>query len=316
MREALASIEAQSYRPIEVIIVDDGSEDETAEVIAAFRPTDLAVHSIRLGGVGVSAARNAALDEANGDYVSFLDADDLLEPSALRRLVGRLHAADADMAVGRSVNFERPNAVWQAPVPPMALTFAEPSAGNLILHRPVPSAFVMRRSGVRFRPDLDVSEWLDFFLSFVATGPRVAFLDALVTGMRQHGTPHRASNAHDHFEPSHRLEIVKNWLVAFRRCPGVSADARVALEILAFRLALDQFRRYGDADPVLFEVDLASICARDLAPRSWRLLRRIRLTTGLPLLLAHERTKSAAQGIGHACRSFFGGAALTGEKKG
>src|SRR5262245_61687564 len=64
----------QGYQPVEVVVVDDGSTDDTPAVIGAFGE---AIRCIRLERCGVSAARNAGLCASRGSYVVFLDADDL-----------------------------------------------------------------------------------------------------------------------------------------------------------------------------------------------------------------------------------------------
>ncbi|HRW64687.1 MAG TPA: glycosyltransferase family A protein [Candidatus Competibacter sp.] len=81
MREAVASVLAQTYRPIEIIIVDDGSTDETgrvAEALAMENPDVIRVLHIANGGPGV--AREAGRQLVRGEFVQYLDSDDLLLP--------------------------------------------------------------------------------------------------------------------------------------------------------------------------------------------------------------------------------------------
>jgi glycosyltransferase involved in cell wall biosynthesis len=80
---ALESVIAQSYRPIEVIVVDDGSTDETPELVKAFSE----VRYIRQANRGPSAARNRAIGSAHGEFVAFLDLDDLWTPEKLSEQV-------------------------------------------------------------------------------------------------------------------------------------------------------------------------------------------------------------------------------------
>ena len=77
--EAIRSVLAQSYCNIEVIVVDDGSLDHTAEVGAQYP----SIHYLRQFNQGLSAARNAGLNQSRGDYLVFLDADDRLLPRAV-----------------------------------------------------------------------------------------------------------------------------------------------------------------------------------------------------------------------------------------
>jgi glycosyltransferase involved in cell wall biosynthesis len=77
VREAIASVLAQDYPRLEVIVVDDGSEDQTPAVVQAF---GAAVTFIQQAHAGVSAARNHGVATAQGDLIAFLDSDDLWQP--------------------------------------------------------------------------------------------------------------------------------------------------------------------------------------------------------------------------------------------
>ena len=87
IERALASVYAQQLRPKRVIVVDDGSLDDTEERVKSFAAThpDLPMLCIRQTNAGVSAARNRALQEVDADFVAFLDADDEWEPLKLAR---------------------------------------------------------------------------------------------------------------------------------------------------------------------------------------------------------------------------------------
>ena len=78
--EAIESALAQTYQFVEILVVDDGSTDETAQVAAAFPR----VHYIHQSNRGLPAARNAGLHRSTGEYIVFLDADDRLFRSAVQ----------------------------------------------------------------------------------------------------------------------------------------------------------------------------------------------------------------------------------------
>ncbi|HST36552.1 MAG TPA: glycosyltransferase family A protein [Allosphingosinicella sp.] len=90
---ALQSALAQSHRRFEIIVVDDGSTDATAEIAREFARRDKRVRLMQGRGAGVSAARNVALAVASGRYVAPLDADDLWHPAKLERQVAAAEGA-------------------------------------------------------------------------------------------------------------------------------------------------------------------------------------------------------------------------------
>jgi glycosyltransferase involved in cell wall biosynthesis len=84
--ETIQSILAQTHRPLEVLVVDDGSTDRTAEIVQRFGEP---VRYIRQENAGTAAARNRAVAESRGEFIALLDQDDLWVPDKLARQIPR-----------------------------------------------------------------------------------------------------------------------------------------------------------------------------------------------------------------------------------
>jgi len=102
----LESVLRQTLRPIETLVVDDASTDATTAEVEKFSQLhpDAGVRLVRQPvNAGVSAARNRGIREAQGEWIAFLDSDDLWEPTHLEQLVA--HAGDADVVFSRARGF-------------------------------------------------------------------------------------------------------------------------------------------------------------------------------------------------------------------
>jgi len=86
LAQTLESVRLETYRPIELIVVDDGSTDDTPDVVRRFKESaegDLEVKYIAQTNQGAAAARNRGLEECIGEFIQFLDSDDLLHPEKI-----------------------------------------------------------------------------------------------------------------------------------------------------------------------------------------------------------------------------------------
>lgn len=90
---------AQSFCDIEIIVINDGSTDETMKIIDWYTKAYSNVKAICQENKGVAAARNAGLAQAEGDYISFLDSDDMMRPDMIRKLYDSIKKNNCDIAV-------------------------------------------------------------------------------------------------------------------------------------------------------------------------------------------------------------------------
>ena len=107
LEQCVKSICAQTYRNLEIILVDDGSPDRCGEMCDAFSAKDPRIRVLHKENGGQSAAQNAALDIATGNYIGFVDADDWIEPNMYETLYRLLTEQDAQIsACGARLVFE------------------------------------------------------------------------------------------------------------------------------------------------------------------------------------------------------------------
>ncbi|MBO6067378.1 MAG: glycosyltransferase [Kiritimatiellae bacterium] len=174
----LKSLLDQTYDNIEIIVVNDGSTDDSAKVLSAYDGNPRVKVLTRENG-GLSAARNTGLEVATGEWVMFVDSDDAIHPELVARVVaaGRQAQADfvrfdyRDVPLKRQLDFEP-----LASPPPMHV-FDNP-VQYYLAHRFHPSACVLaiRRSAIatlKFEPGL-IYEDLDFTWRFLRTAKRGA----------------------------------------------------------------------------------------------------------------------------------------------
>lgn len=99
LAKCLDSLASQTYRNIEVLLIDDGSNDKSAEICKAYAEHDLRFKYFYQDNQGVSSARNYGLDLAKGEYVGFCDSDDWVEPDLYEFLFDMITENDADISI-------------------------------------------------------------------------------------------------------------------------------------------------------------------------------------------------------------------------
>jgi glycosyltransferase involved in cell wall biosynthesis len=221
LREALDSIFAQTYRPIEVIVVDDGSTDRTAAIVAEYGQPVVYLHQ---PNAGHGAARNRGVEVAHGEYLAFLDADDLWHPEKLTRQVARFEVRpELDMCVTHAQNFWAPDLAEEA-ARFEGSNYAGPLPGYVF-----PTLMVRRAFFDRVGP-LDVTLRLgddnDWFLRAYDHGATVELLPEILFKRRIHGSNNSFRTIDDATEAM--LSVVKKTLDRRRRLKRRTAEGERA----------------------------------------------------------------------------------------
>jgi glycosyltransferase involved in cell wall biosynthesis len=180
LAETVNNLLAQSRPPHEIIVVDDGSTDNSIEVIRSFGTK---VKLVQQANQGPGAARNAGLAVATGDYIQFQDSDDLFSLNKLEAQAKRLDETGADIAFGpwahilirgRQVAFE--TCVLQQALPPVRLELSSWLLRGWIT---VFQSLLFRRTFLaatgNYRTDVRYGEDMEFFFRLLSRQPRVTF---------------------------------------------------------------------------------------------------------------------------------------------
>lgn len=196
IRDAVASLQAQTLRDVEIIVVDDGSNDGSADAVRAIADprVRLVVHDVNLG---IPLARNSGLSAATGRYIAWLDSDDIALPHRLAVQLAFLEANRPIAMVGgaagtirggrRALRPRRPARVHEQIVP--TLLFRSAFQQSSIMGR----GEILRQ--YPYRPEFPVCEDVDMFIR-LTRDHRTANLDEVLVNRRLHKgqTIHRDSS--------------------------------------------------------------------------------------------------------------------------
>ena len=112
LQKCLDSILEQTYQNLEIIIVNDGSTDNSGQICHEYEQKDSRIIYMEKENGGVSDTRNTGLDRMTGSYVTFVDSDDWLEPNYVQFLYEKLIEHQADIVVGNYTRFNEANSVF------------------------------------------------------------------------------------------------------------------------------------------------------------------------------------------------------------
>ena len=207
--EAVESIRRQEYEPLEIIVVDDGSTDNCAEVAAGLGSN---VRYARQENAGPAAARNHGLSLTSGEFISFLDADDLWPRHKLSIQMARLLAEpELDFVLGRTQYHVLPG----GKIPD--LPFEGPE--NIVTHTVVGSGVYRRqvfdRIGV-FEESLRFGEDTDWFMRALEDNVEMRILRPTTLLYRMHGK----NMTQDRKAMSHQIMVVLQRSMERRRQRG------------------------------------------------------------------------------------------------
>ena len=113
LKEAIESVMKQSYKNIEIILIDDGSKDNSGIICDEYAKKDDRIKVIHQENKGLSGARNTGLANANGEYIMFLDSDDLFVEESCEKMLKYIEETNADFVTGNYANMDEDGKIWK-----------------------------------------------------------------------------------------------------------------------------------------------------------------------------------------------------------
>jgi glycosyltransferase involved in cell wall biosynthesis len=225
--EAMDSVWDQTYRPIECIVVDDGSTDDTSETVADWKREhergQFTVRLLQQQNRGAPTARNRGMEATSGDFLLFLDSDDRLVPNAVALLRRALSEGGHDVAYGDIRLMEGAGHTSRREQCPSSSSHVV----NMLNNAPQTSSALIKRNAVasvRWREDLPRAQEFAFFLDLALQGGRFTHVPTVVLRKNQRSERRGISNQQSaNYAPTiarilvrreecfRELGVVENW---------------------------------------------------------------------------------------------------------
>jgi glycosyltransferase involved in cell wall biosynthesis len=284
VKEAIESVLDQRYADFELIVIDDGSSDETPKILAQYRGQAII---LRQKNQGIAAARNAGLKLARGEFIAFLDSDDLWLPDYLAMQAGFL--ADHPEL---SLSFTDGWMIWGAQVPegiasrPTHYSLYPPAAGpeaaKISFHSPIITSFTafrrefFQKAGY-FDSAFRVHEDAELFLRGFELGLKFGFLNQPLAIKRN--LEGRLSLDRDRFFAASRDLQLLSWRRSKRLRPLLRESIPIADRMLARELLVKSCVK--EARACLYE----ALCYKPWAVRTFLIWLALFLPEPVPTLV-------------------------------
>lgn len=180
LKECVDSVLNQTYTDMELLLIDDGSSDTSGEICDIYAEADHRVRAIHQENAGVCAARNRGIDLSQGDYIIFVDADDVVSPYMVERYMTSLESTGADICVSEyTYHIED---IQQLSIQPVRVYSAKDALHNALtlkIFNLTPWAQIIRKSvlnGLYFSSDIKIAEDILFDIQLFTSVTKIAYL--------------------------------------------------------------------------------------------------------------------------------------------
>lgn len=196
--QCLDSILRQTYQDWELIAVDDGSKDGSMEILKSYEKRDNRIHIISKKNEGVSIARNVALEHAHGDYIYFVDSDDIVMPEALMILVKAMESSKATFVKsdflpinehGKQLFINKKQGIrrrYEGKIIDSEMFYSKILMDEFFLWTCLFRRDIIEKNKIRFIPHCRLMEDAAFIVEYLLHSSRNVYKDACVYGYRKY----------------------------------------------------------------------------------------------------------------------------------
>ena len=300
LKTTVASVFAQTYRPLECLVVDDGSTDETQEVVRVLSdecPSEIALRYFKQDNGGANSARNRGLAECTGDFICYLDSDDLLTPDSIgERAQVLIKDADLDFCYGltsiRNKNGDetgRMNTRWPGPDEPRIAPYLFNTISPLMRR----SACV--RTGL-WREDDTHGQESEYFARLKYFSNKAAFIDKTLSIYIRHGKGSLFDpTSLPWFLATFRALLAIKALIVYGRHDNQAERRHLAIAFRVLGKQLLRLRDYPHARAALEESLILKWTPKALA--GWLIATPLAIPAS-----CRKRAKSGSTGAAQRCR--------------
>ncbi len=222
--KCLESVVRQTFKDLEIICVDDGSTDDSAEKLAGWQQKDDRIKVLRQENKGGGIARNKGLKQATGEYVHFLDSDDSLQLKAYKYMYDKIHNTKADVCFCQYYYIDaitgkksKSNIFYRCPEIALEESFWIKGNENVFFYISIVPwnklyrrAFLLKGKGIWFEEVKSANDRL-FYFRLLAADPVICFVDRPLVNYMVNHNPSSLSN----------LQTVQTWNDRLRTFAGI-----------------------------------------------------------------------------------------------
>lgn len=253
----IASIANQSHTALQIILVDDGSQDASGAICDAWAGKDKRIQVIHQKNAGVSAARNAGLDIATGELLSFVDSDDVLLPNAYTQLLRNRNSKD--IVIGRMELIEEDGSpISCSPSPPIDIFSLDRFIKELFqenltyylgyLCDKLFVRSVIQNKHIRFDSTVRLNEDRLFLLEYLLCCNGVSFCNEVTYAYRQRNTGVISATRRNNTVTDSEMTVIDSFHRMASIGKGYSEELFYLIARKSFECALDLRNRVARTD--------------------------------------------------------------------